>query len=72
MADVKYEIRLDDKGEFDELCVYDAAGHCIVHLEMMSPNHLWGGIYPSSGPKAERVVFNVMAKKRLTVTADKD
>lgn len=72
MQSANFEIRLDEKGEFDELVVYDATGRCIVHLEMMSAKHLWGGIYPHADPKAHRVVFNVMAKKRLNVTAGDD
>lgn len=37
--------RLDDSGEFDEVCVKNA----FVHIERMSESEFWGGIDPPKG-----------------------
>lgn len=39
LANGKAEVRFDDRGEFDELCIKSAS----VHLEMMDDTTLWIG-----------------------------
>ena len=69
MGKRRFEIRKDDKGKFDELVVYDGRGNCIVHLEMMSDQHLWGSVELGN---RKRVMFNVTSKRNLTITAEED
>jgi len=41
-----FEIRLNDDGTLDEIVTYDTFGRCNFHLEQMSDDSYWMGLYP--------------------------
>jgi hypothetical protein len=58
------EVRFDEKGKFDELCI----DGCNVHFEMMDDKTLWIGIRPLG--RDEEVHVTVSAKGNLSVIAN--
>jgi hypothetical protein len=63
--------RPDDRGKFDELFVYDDAGNCILHAEMMSDKTLWIGIYPPDTGDVRAVMW-ISSKGKLKISAHED
>ena len=58
-------MRPDDRGEFDELMLYDASGECIVHFEMMDDNQLWIGL--SLPGTEDEIHVNISARGKLKI-----
>jgi hypothetical protein len=57
--DKKYnEIRLDEKGNFDDIAIYD------LHLEDMTGKAWWLGYYKGD----KRICFWISSKTKITVT----
>ena len=61
LANGAVEVRFDERGEFDELCIKSA----MVHLEMMDDRTLWIGFYIPGREYPIRVW--VKSKNRLSI-----
>lgn len=44
--------------DLDELCIYDAAGKCVLHLEVMSDTGIFIGVYPNGDRTGESYTIN--------------
>lgn len=71
LIDGKVALQPHADGSFDELVLYDEAGNCLVHAEMMDSNRLWIGFYPP-GEKERRVCMWIGARGKLQITAEED
>jgi len=63
----KIVLRPDDRGEFDELLLMEG-DDCRVHMEMMSDDTLWIGIYPKD-EKNDCVHVTISANGKLRIVA---
>jgi len=73
LLDGRVLLRPDERGEFDELLLFDANGNCIVHMEMMDRNSLWIGFSPDpKQPMARVCAWIGSGKSKLTVHAVED
>lgn len=56
------EVRLDESGQVDEVLICDEHGVCLFHLERMTDNQVWVGLYPPHlRGQNKRVAFYIQA-----------